>query len=195
MMVTGLLKAQYIADKTARLVYSLGAKGFSDYISEQACVRKEIDSASIMHDLILVNIAAHIRTAAKVKVYYPENIIRTLYGVGDQNSVEPFRELSSDAVLQLAFLNGDFYVALEYEASLKTRSRIEQKLRAYQMRSEIAGVLYVCRNVELLKQLQNTEKHLNFNESSKFYYTTLEELWASNTIQFKSADNGILALS
>ena len=195
MIDEGLISSQYEEDLAGKLVYTLGPRGLHDYILGGTHARQEWRSANVSHDVTLVDIAHKLQSSAKVKLYYPEHLLKTGIGVASQLPLDLFRDLRPDGLAKLGFLNGDFHVAIEYEASFKKRSRYEAKFRAYQTSSDVAGVLYVSDDQELISYLKSTELKLTPAADSKFYYQSLSELLGGDDVKFVRADGGILTLN
>ena len=70
-----------------------------------------------------------------------------------------------------------FYLALEYEAVLKSKARIKDKLFQYSVSDDIRAVLYICKDGKIEKALRDMEKEVFDEDMTGFiYYGQLKDV-------------------
>jgi len=136
-------------------------------------------SNSMAHDLRLVDIRNVLMSRGLVKEYYTENQIQTYTDFRTEAELLPYQELQSDAVMMLEKEGvKPIYVAIEYEASLKTKSRYRDKLRRFYY-SRATALFYICESKSLERKLRKIEEEVIKDSNRRIYYITAEEFFRS----------------
>ncbi|MCB0368313.1 MAG: hypothetical protein KDD45_02450, partial [Bdellovibrionales bacterium] len=110
------------------------------------------------------------------------------------DETKPFVDLHSDGVLCLLRENDSIYVALEYEASVKTKSRYWDKLSDYYKHSSIPAIFYIAKSQDILRVVQSVDREIvkDNGKKFKFYYTELENvLEGSSELTFENLSGRI----
>lgn len=160
-------------------VYSLSAKSFAILRSHKeisAPKRVQLRSASVAHDLALVDIRQKILGLKMVRKYLPENTFLGQPEVLPEDLEGVVVGLRPDAVVQIAFESGAEYLALEYETSLKSMARCRDKLVRYHLSREVPAVLFICSSKKVFSRFYKIEKELFEKYGSKIFFILADEL-------------------
>ena len=160
------------------VVYSTTKKVFKNYLRHFHIEGRpeQMSSASLAHDLTLIEIRKRLKQFKEVSNYYTENLIRSSTLVEESFPVEDLRDLRNDAVFKLEYQQKFHHIALEYEASIKDRQRYSDKFLNYCLRDKVSGVFFVCKKKQHLKKIMQFEKDCCGPYAPKFYYIVLEDL-------------------
>ena len=120
--------------------------------------RQQTKSSHPAHDVVLVEIGERARKMSLVEKYVQENILQCCPDLFPSPRYEAFSRVHSDAGLKIVIKEKSFYLALEYEAILKSKARIKDKLFEYSLRDEIRAILYICKDAQIEKSLRKMEK-------------------------------------
>lgn len=191
-----LVSGRYSPETGHTLIYSLGDEGFKRFIDPDKQLRKEFQSQSVEHDLALNDCRAILESTREINQYHTENILkghgRRLFDA----DYFPFLEAHPDAIVEVIFPSGGRSIlTLEYESSRKYQNRYEKLFRSYYSKSEIPGVLYICKTQELMKRIQTEEKKTYENIKYKFFYTTFEDLKQDSSIVFENLEGKKIVLN
>ena len=188
-------KGLFKSDNRLIIVYGLTKKG-AELIQDKLphkMTKHHYVSDSIEHDLTLGEIVEALSQFKMVSQIATESELLSCYGFFDDPQTRPFVLLKSDALIFLRPKEETFYVALEYERSLKGPSRYQEKIREYYNHDEVDAVLYVCETEEILKTVMDLEKTISQNQESKFYFSLRENIQnPERKVTFKTNDNDIL---
>lgn len=184
----GFLKAHYSNDHPKKIALSITKKTFSDFINNGDCIRKELGSGKVEHDLALVDIRHIISKSEQVKQYLSENELQSFDTYYSGKTFSPFIRLRTDAVIEHRPRDISYWVAIEYEASKKSLGRYKELLRSYYSAVDIPAVLYICESNQIQNMIMREEKLLKPKEGFKFYYKTLEELKLDPSLTFTRQD-------
>ena len=136
-------------------VFSLTPLGFKDFITEKNAKGKHLKSDTIDHDLKLIEIANRIQSGKRVNAYYTENALKCDFEVWDRQCLEAVKEVHPDAIARVHFPNGEYSVAIEYEARLKNPTRYEDLFYRYREKGgAVPGIFYICANSRILNKIQ-----------------------------------------
>jgi hypothetical protein len=148
------------------------------------------------HDLILVDIRNKLLTLSQVTDYLTENALQCLEIEAIDAILLEFKKRNSDAALQVNINKKIFWLALEYENTLQSLTKIEKKIENIYT-SEINAVLLVCKTSSMQNSFQSAEKkHLAATKSHpKIFYQTLDVLLSANkSISFENILNLTLTI-
>ena len=163
--------------------YSLSKSGLRKFIfgkkSEDEWIIKRCLSDSVEHDLILCDIRHLFLSLKKVRDYITENVLRSTADFVRTDEFKPFRQESCDGVVILQGKDQVFYLAVEYEHTLKYIPRYEDLIRSYHLEDDIDGIFFICKDKRILKKVTELEKKQTFIRKGNFYFTTLENLFSN----------------
>ena len=97
--------------------------------------RQQTQSEHPTHDAVLVEIGERTKKMSLVKEYVQENILQCCPDLFPCTRYEAFSKVHSDAGLKVVIKEKPFYLALEYESILKSKTRIKDKLFEYSLRA------------------------------------------------------------
>ena len=178
-----------------RMIYSLSPRAFDEYIcTEDQTLRKELKSANVMHDLTLVDIAYHFKKYSSVKNYCTENFIMI---DNESCDLDSFRNVRSDAIVEIEFPNGTHQLAVEYEASRKYVHRYQSFFEKYYQDANISGVLFIAKDYRILREVSAIERKHFSKCDEKFFYILLDDLLNSDgqKLVFKTHKGETLAIN
>jgi hypothetical protein len=183
LMRYGLVKAAYSCSHGTNLVYSLGSKGFNEFIKPLGGkVKRELGSQSVDHDLTLLQIRRMLQKSRTVKKYYPENLVTGGGVVSFDSDTFFIAGFKPDAVVKVEIKEKVFHLALEYEHSRKFQDRYEDLFRRYYGNKSVLGILYICANDRMLKTIQSYERKQLSEQVPKFYYSDFSK-WTETGIK------------
>ena len=143
--------------------------------------RQQTKSDHPAHDVVLVEIGERARKMSLVEKYVQENILQCCPDLLPSPRYEAFSKVHSDAGLKVVIKEKPFYLALEYEAILKSKARIKDKLFEYALRDEIRAILYICKDVKIEKALRKMEKEFWTGSKGIIYYIQLKDVLKKDT--------------
>ena len=184
-----ITKSMYVVGPKLTQVYTLGRDALTELenISEDELQRVQIQSASIEHDVYLVDLRRRISKCSMIQKYYTENMLKCLPDCKDIVGLSPFISLRSDAVTQVALKSGLEWIPVEFELTQKTASRYEEKVTQYYKWPEIRGVLYISANASIAQAVSKMERIVMRERTPKFFYAQFKDvLSASNEITFQN---------
>ena len=179
----GYLKRNYLeASKDGSCCYSGTDKALP--ILEQRwgseIHRQQTKSEHPAHDVVLVEIGERARKMSLVEEYVQENILQCCPDLFPCSRYEAFSRVHSDAGLKVVIKEKPFYLALEYEAILKSKARIKDKLFEYALRDEIRAILYICKDGQIEKSIRKMEKAFWTGPKGIIYYIQLKDVLSQN---------------
>lgn len=184
-------RTPYFDGKRAISTYSLSKEGLRKYIftkKDEDAFRRCL-SDSVEHDVILNDIRNLFMGCSEIEDYFSENVLNSYASFIRAEKFNPFRQMHSDGVVLLKRDDSIFNIAIEYEHTLKYTGRYKTLFYNYQYESEIDAIFYICRDKKVLKRISEAEGKSNHEESSKVYYTTLDELFSNpKELKFISGD-------
>ena len=150
-----------------------------------------------LHDIALNDIRMAFEAKASVQNYYTENVLQTCDEYRDNEKFLPFVELNSDAMAEVDSKAGMLNLAIEFDATHKSKRRYSQKVNDYYEKQEVDGVLYVCVNKYILHTLQRIDKEVSERHECdpKLYFALLKDVTgASGEITFTNVDEYIFCV-
>ena len=179
--------------------YSLSKKGLRKFIfnkEDEDCIKRSL-SDSIEHDIILNDIRHLLLNCNEIKDYFSENVLNSDASFITGKEYGPFRTLRSDGLILMQKQDTIYHIAVEYEHTLKYTNRYNSLFYNYHCENKIDGVLYICRNKNILKRIIEAEKNCIKENRTLFYYTTLNDLFSNpKCLTFTScAGNRIVKIS
>ena len=186
---------KYMIDKKRQNVYSITHKGL-DLIS--SILESKIDSnnyksQAILHDLKIFDISECFEKFKQVQKIYYESELQSSFNYLDNENLSPFVDLRSDLVLKVEFASGDGFLPLEYERTLKEYSRNVKKFEEYYSSDAVVGVLYLCENDSIIKNLMKVDEYVCQSEESKMYFCNINQVKnESDQITFKGVNGHTL---
>ncbi len=149
--------------------------------------RYQAQSGAVDHDLLLGDLRAKLCTFPKVKRYWTENELQCLKECTSDPRLRPCVILRSDAVLDLISDGKPFVMPLEFEASRKSNSRYEEKLRKYYALDIPRTALWISASSEIQNGVMTIDRNVRGENRPKFYYALLSDvLKAKDLIHFKN---------
>ena len=163
-------------------VYSIdhGAIGLLEGIQQDQLIRQTLQSASVEHDLHLVDLRKHIRSLPNVISCHSENQIQCLGEYGDTLRFAPFIRLRSDAVVEVSLKWGPTLIPLELELSQKNSARYAEKIAEYYKWQEIRGVLFICGSAAIEKMVSAQDLEQRGDRASKFFFAQMQNVLDAN---------------
>ena len=157
--------------------YSLSKTGLRKFIfgkkTEDEWIIKRCQSDSVEHDLVLCDIRHLFLNLGRVKDFVTENVLRSTADFVRTDEFKPFRQMSCDGVVVIEGKEKVFYLAVEYEHTLKYTPRYEDMIRSYHIEDDIHGTfLYLQRQKDTQKSLKTGEE-TNLCPQGKFLFCRL----------------------
>ncbi|MCT4642792.1 MAG: replication-relaxation family protein [Bacteriovoracaceae bacterium] len=186
-------------DKTKmKIIYSLSVLGLEVILSHFDLIKDKatFKSDSILHDLELSKLRYKIKKYQSVANYFSENAIKNFcYGVDDKK-FEPYRRLNSDAVLNIEDNDTSFFIAFEYERSIKSQERYIKKILDYYTENSVNAVFYVCQSQTILNLIKRVDGSLCKEYGESKIYTCLQEDFYKGIpkLAFRNSENYIYEL-
>jgi hypothetical protein len=166
-----LIRRNFYEGLSSKMIYHLGASGFSQYIKPKGeNVKRELGSRAIHHDLDLVDIRFTLLQSKRVKNYYPENLLSS-DGLSFDKDRYFMDELRPDAVVEILGDKRTHCAALEYEYSPKYKDRYKTLIARYYNNKSIPFVLYIGKDEALTSYVRSIEKEVIGENTPKFYYS------------------------
>jgi hypothetical protein len=172
-------------DLRGKSVFSLTPKGFNlidgslGYVAD----KKRFKSDSIAHDLTLYDISKKMLSLDSVKSYWPENVLQSCSELHFSRDHEAFVRLRSDAQVRIERPKRTLSLALEYDATAKSKERYMKKVRDYYGNDMVDGILYICANKLILKRVMDADQEVvkDTGSSAKFCFSLLDNVLNSTT--------------
>ena len=108
--------------------------------------------------------------------YFTENFLKFHQGMYEDYNLYDYYESGSDACTSLLIKSGEHFVAIEYEASCKTKDRYQSILTNYWVKNNISGVLYICKDDAIKKKIMDIDNQFRGNFEPKILYQTLSKV-------------------
>ena len=199
-MSLGLIKRKPIAVEHGVFYgYSLTQKGLAKIKPTLPYEVKAVRASSEcpLHDIALNDIRRAFEAKSSVQNYYTENVLQTCDEYRDNEKFLPFVELNSDAMAEVDSKAGMLNLAIEFDATHKSKSRYVKKIDAYYEKQEVDGVLYVCVNKYILHTLQRIDKEVSERHECdpKLYFALLDDVTgAVGEMAFTNVCKGIFCV-
>jgi len=177
----GYLQASYVKEIRGKLVYSLTAKAFQEYVSDNDKARCQLKSENIWHDLALLDLGEIFKTLPGLQFYVAENILRSSVELIEFENLKTIQRLHPDALLKIKLHGKEFIFAIEYERSLKFHKRYRPFFDKYQATDDVDAVLLVTKDEKLTNRLMDKERLLFGNSDSKIFYSTFENIQSAKS--------------
>jgi hypothetical protein len=160
-----------------RFAYYLSQATFDRFISDRIGRQwSQLKSDSPEHDVVLVELRKRFLSIKNVQHFITENAIKSELNCPDNFPVKPFLEMHSDGAIIYKSKGESLYLALEYEATLKSKPRYEEHLTSYYIRNEIDGVIYVVRDSHIKKVIAAIDRRLSQDGSSKVFIADMKNV-------------------
>ena len=172
-------------DGDRAIIYSISKKSFNFLarVYPELCFIKSYRSSSIDHDLRLLEIRSALTSKKLVTGYWPENVLKTSQAVIEDKNLLPFRSLNVDAVVKLENSEGKkIFCAVEYEASLKSKSEYMAKMREIYSSPYIKFVLYITRTQEIETRLKKSEVEYAPRGEKKIYFAQYKKVTNKSSV-------------
>ncbi len=179
LIASGHIVKDFVPNKNMRsaTVYYLSTKGLNEiYPHFKDFKNVKLKSDKIQHDFTICKVRQVVGKLKNVKKVWSENEIKISTNFEYNEALAELDKENSDSALSLEWNGEEIHLALEYEASLKSKQRIREKLISYYRHSKINAVLYVCKNESIKSTFMKIEKSFNTSNQQKIYYITLDEL-------------------
>ena len=164
--------------------YQLSPKGFQylKSFNEFEEVFKSERSEAIEHDISLVVVRGIISAKKKVIKFFTENMLQCNSYFIESDIFKKFIRLQSDAVCEAKFSKANHLLAIEYESSIKSKKRYEDKISDY-YNVDIQAVIYICESQRLLEKIMEIDKIVSKRKKvdSKLYFCLMNDLKKSST--------------
>jgi hypothetical protein len=174
-----LKKGAVIRGNGRFVIYSLNKTGveFLDQSYPYEIEEKNVRSNSIEHDIELFRIRKIISSLEVVRKYFTENMLQSCQELQDSNIFSAFKDLRSDAALELNNNGKRHYCSIEFEMSDKSLGRYREKLSDYYSRNEIDSVLYICTTNRLIKNIGKINLEFCKEAKSKVHFVGVKEFY------------------
>ena len=129
--------------------------------------------------------------------YYTENVLQSCDEYRDNKKFRPFVELNSDAMAEVDSKIGVLNLAIEFDATHKSKQRYSQKIDDYYVEYGIDRVLYVCANRYILHAMLRIDKEASERHECepKLYFALLDGVTgAIGELTFTNAKGGIFVV-
>lgn len=179
--------------------YSLTQSGLAKIKPTLPYEVKAVRSSSecLLHDIALNDIRKAFESKPTVQCYYTENVLQSCNEYHEDEKFQPFVELNSDAMAEVDTRIGMLNLAIEFDATHKSKQRYSQKVDDYYAEWGIDGVLYVCANRYILHVLLRIDKEVSERHASepKLYFALLEDVTdATSEITFTNTNKDIFCV-
>ena len=179
--------------------YSLTQKGLAVVKPTLPYEVKTLRSSSEcpLHDIALNDIRQAFEAKSAVQSYYTENVMQGCDDYGSDKKFRPFVELNSDAMAEVDTRIGVLNLAIEFDATHKSKSRYLHKVNHYYVERGVDGVLYVCANKHILNILHKIDKEVSdrYKCEHKLYFALLADVTgAMDELTFTNAKKGIFGV-
>ena len=179
--------------------YSLTQRGLAKITPTLPYQVKAVRASSEcpLHDIALNDIRQAFEAKPTVQRYYTENVLQSCDEYRDDEKFQPFVELNSDAMAEIDTRIGVLNLAIEFDATHKSKQRYSQKIDDYYVEYGVDGVLYVCANKYILHVLLKVDQEMAKRHECepKLYFSLLEDVaGAVGKMTFTNANRDIFCV-
>ena len=149
------------------------------------------------HDIALNGIRQAFEAKSTVQRYYTENVLQSCGEYRDDEKFQPFIELNSDAMAEVDTRIGVLNLAIEFDATHKSKQRYSQKIDDYYIEYGVDGVLYICVNKYILRVLLRVDEEVAKRHECepKLYFALLDDVTgAGEKMTFTNANKDIFCV-
>ena len=180
-------------------VYSLTQSGLAEIKPTLPYEVKAMRSSSEcpLHDIALNDIRKAFEAKDAVQSYYTENVLKNCDDYRNNKKFRPFVKLNSDAMAEVDTRIGVLNLAIEFDATHKSKSRYLHKVNSYYVERGVDGVLYICMDKHILNVLHKIDKEVSDRHKCehKLYFALLKDVTsASGELTFTNAKKGIFGV-
>jgi hypothetical protein len=161
---SGFLERRHISDRSSQVqsVFLNAPKAIQAIDKSYKCA---IDSgicktASVEHDVILVNLRSRLEGLSTVTDYITENMLQACHKFSELDAIRPFVLNNTDAVIEITRQKMKLLVGLEFENSEKARERYIRKLVNYYSDNRTPVILYICENTRIRDAVAQAEAEM-----------------------------------
>lgn len=193
-----LIEATYHKELCGSLVYNLTPLAASKYLglSKTKGMRMQLKSQAILHDLDLLDLRCRLKQLSIVEKVYSENLLLSHFELQDEEVLTSFRDFHFDGVLKILSQNQSYFLPLEYERSVKFASRYESYFKRIYANNAIQGLLFICKDENILKLLRSKEEQFAKEILRKVFYANLSDVLNSqNSVSFENLNREKIILS
>lgn len=133
--------------------------------------RKQLESNSVIHDLVLVEIGECLKRTNNCLFYYTENELQCIFG--DNFGLPDVIENNSDAFLKLKLGDQRFNVVIEYENSAASKNKYRELVHNYYYPDYINAVFFFYQKEWIKKTIIEEEEKEYPNRNPKFFFFKL----------------------
>lgn len=177
---SGLLRhVPHTDGRRLRHLFRLSSKAYRHHVLERGVndLVSQLASHSIDHDLTLTELRTRFERARTTVAFYPENVLQSSEKFSKLEDFRDYVLLRSDAVAEFVVKNKFRYVIpVEYEASIKSIERCEEKMMNYYIKSEAQSVFWICKNGSIQSRLENIERSFGDKFKPKMYFALQEKV-------------------
>jgi len=138
----------------------------------------------------------YLSRANELKEYYTENEFQYLAGEKYEEIRRSVDGLNPDGVMTVNIKNNNFMTTLEFERSLKGKSRYFELFKNYYANEFIDAVFFICESDYLLRAINKIESDfLTKRISPKFFYCTSQDIFKGNKVRFKNINNKVITFN
>ena len=179
--------------------YSLTQSGLTKIKPTLPYEVKAVRSSSecLLHDIALNDIRKAFEAKPTVQCYYTENVLQSCDEYHEDEKFQPFVELNSDAMAEVDTRIGVLNLAIEFDATHKSKRRYSEKIDDYYIENGVDGVLYICENKHILNVLLRIDKEVSESYACepKLYFALLEDVTgAVGKMTFTNTDKDIFCV-
>ena len=199
-MCLSLIKRKPIAvERGVFYGYSLTQRGLAEIKPTLPYEMKAMRSSSEcpLHDIALNDIRKAFEAKSAVQSYYTENVMQSCDEYHDDKKFQPFIKLNSDAMVEVDTRIGVLNLAIEFDATHKSKRRYSQKVNDYYVEHGVDGVLYICANKYILHALLGIDKEVSKRHACdpKLYFALLENVTGTvDEMAFTNVNKGIFCV-
>ncbi len=158
--------------------------------------RSEFKSTNPSHDFSLIEIRRGFLRAEGLKHYLMENELQSGLINGKVYEYNDFKSLNSDAFIRLRIGSNEFSGAIEFEQSVKMKSRYIELFNSYYDSDHVTFVLYVVANNRLYSAILNFEKEVRGEQRPKIFAITYNDFKNEDKcLEFKNHDGHVLNIT
>jgi len=147
-------------------------------------------SDSLFHDLNLTALSLKLERYSIVNQVYYESELQSFTQSALSENLLPFVHLRSDRVVEVKAQGKTVLIPLEYERTLKLKSRIKAKLTEYYKYDNVLAAMYVCGNESMVNSIMKIDEDISYNTNSKLYFATLKDVLSEDKkVTFSNCNN------
>lgn len=187
-----LTRTPVYKERSVQFAYSISKTTLKNHILGPDCWKeavKRCQSDSVEHDLVLTDIRRKLLGLKQVVEYHTENVLLSDSFFVQDKKYDPIKRHHSDGALIIKLGDQEYNLALEYEHTLKYGPRYTSKISFYSTESRIHGVIYLCRDKNMVEKIKKAALTCHSRAMQMVFYTTIDEFFKEpNSIKLTNSD-------